>query len=270
MSGRPSSSAFAGSAETKVKAGLLIAFVLGVSAALLALRTPELREASFWRRQASPGALSTSHAELEDDCSDCHTSISGVEPAKCIVCHANETALLQRQATAFHSSVGACATCHGEHRGRHPSPILMDHDALAGIGLSILAGAEPGSENRELYRHLFHVLPGPGIRGRAPDSLLDCRTCHASKDRHWGLFGKDCAECHATKEWGIARFRHPPPSSLDCAQCHQAPPSHYMEHFRMISMKVAGQEHGRVEQCYLCHQTTAWNDIRSVGLVKHH
>jgi hypothetical protein len=38
----------------------------------------------------------------------------------------------------------------------------------------------------------------------------------------------------------------------------------------MISMTVAGQPHARVEQCFLCHQTTAWNDIKRVGWYKHH
>ena len=51
---------------------------------------------------------------------------------------------------------------------------------------------------------------------------------------------------------------------------NQAPPSHYMMHFEMVSEKVAGQEHARVEQCYLCHQTDAWNNIRGVGWYKHH
>ena len=55
-----------------------------------------------------------------------------------------------------------------------------------------------------------------------------------------------------------------------CAQCHQAPPSHYMMHFRMVSMTVAGRMHAQVNQCYLCHQTTSWNDIKGVGLYKHH
>ena len=43
-----------------------------------------------------------------------------------------------------------------------------------------------------------------------------------------------------------------------------------MMHFQMISMKVAGQMHAKVDQCFLCHQTTAWNDIRGVGWYKHH
>jgi hypothetical protein len=71
-------------------------------------------------------------------------------------------------------------------------------------------------------------------------------------------------------QWAIPEFRHPSPRSTDCAQCHQAPPSHYMEHFHMVSMKVAGKPHARVDQCYQCHQTTAWNDVKGVGWYKHH
>jgi hypothetical protein len=43
-----------------------------------------------------------------------------------------------------------------------------------------------------------------------------------------------------------------------------------MGHFHMVSMKVAGKPHARVDQCYLCHETTAWNDIKGVGWYKHH
>jgi hypothetical protein len=102
------------------------------------------------------------------------------------------------------------------------------------------------------------------------EATLNCAACHATKDRHFGLFGRDCAQCHATVLWTIREFRHPSPQSTDCAQCHQALPSHYMGHFHMISRKVAGKHHAQVNQCYLCHQTTAWNDIKGVGWYKHH
>src|SRR4051794_31948958 len=62
------------------------------------------------------------------------------------------------------------------------------------------------------------------------------------------LMGRECAECHQINSWKIAGFLHPPPQSQDCAQCHQAPPSHYMMHFEMVSMMVAGQMHAKVEQ----------------------
>jgi hypothetical protein len=38
----------------------------------------------------------------------------------------------------------------------------------------------------------------------------------------------------------------------------------------MVSEIVARVEHANVKQCYLCHQTTVWNDIRGVGYCKHH
>ncbi len=102
------------------------------------------------------------------------------------------------------------------------------------------------------------------------EMMLDCASCHQNDDRHFELFGNDCASCHATTAWTLPEFRHPSSASMDCAQCHQAPPSHYMGHFNMISKKVAGQPHATVEQCYKCHQTTSWPDIKGVGWYKHH
>ncbi len=109
-----------------------------------------------------------------------------------------------------------------------------------------------------------------GAKLQRDERALNCATCHQTKDRHLGLFGTDCAQCHTTDKWTITEFRHPSTASQSCAQCHQAPPSHYMGHFHMVSMRVAGQEHANVQQCFLCHQTTSWNDIRGVGYYKHH
>ncbi len=155
----------------------------------------------------------------------------------------------------------------------------MDHAELAQIGLRLLESGAFDSDAQLLHHQLASwIALRDSAAGPAPDNphltpaerVLDCASCHASKDRHRGLFGSDCAQCHAATQWTLAEFRHPPLSSLDCAQCHQAPPSHYMEHFKMVSMIVAGQPHAEVRQCYLCHQTTSWNDIRHVGLYKHH
>jgi hypothetical protein len=99
---------------------------------------------------------------------------------------------------------------------------------------------------------------------------LDCASCHGTKDKHQTLFGKDCASCHATASWTISEFQHPSPRSVDCVQCHQAPPSHYMMHFQMVSQRVARATDARVDQCFKCHQTTSWNDVRGVGWYKHH
>mgnify|MGYP003129485501 FL=1 len=89
-------------------------------------------------------------------------------------------------------------------------------------------------------------------------------------DSHFGLMGRDCAQCHGTQRWTIPASRHPSAKSRDCAQCHQAPPSHYMMHFNMVSAKVARKPHAKVEQCFECHRTTAWTDIPGIGHYKHH
>ena len=246
------------------------------------------RSPAAWQRQAMPGRLSITHAYLENNCAACHTPITGAEDTKCIGCHANDTALLQRQPTAFHASIGNCAQCHIEHQGADVRLVRMDHKMLAQIGLKLLRQSAPQSEEETVRANLLHWVrlhpegdsPTPNHPHVTPiEMTLNCQTCHATKDRHLGLLGQDCAQCHATTKWTIAEFQHPSPRSFDCAQCHQAPPSHYMMHFDMISKKVAGQEDeqvakccgpAQVNQCYRCHQTTSWNDIKGLGYYKHH
>ncbi len=253
---------------------------LAVVVLVVLLRTTSLGQAVTWQRQASPGPLSAAHAFLENNCAACHTSVTGVEAASCTTCHANNESLLQRQPTAFHGDVGSCRECHPEHQGGRRPPTTMDHAALAKIGLRQLgdkdgADTESGLRRQQLVAWINRQEGGgetalPHERITPLEATLNCAACHANKDRHFKLFGQDCAQCHATTQWGIPEFRHPSPRSTDCAQCHQAPPSHYMGHFHMVSMKVAGKPHARVDQCYLCHETTAWNDIKGVGWYKHH
>ena len=228
-----------------------------------------------WQHTVLPGALSQPHAFLENNCAACHTANKGVEAKNCIVCHADNKTVLQRQPSAFHADIAACAACHLEHRGRLASTTKMDHAALARIGFKQLK-SEPqpaGVDVEKIKRWLAETsaAPQPALAQLRPgEALLNCATCHQTKDRHRGLFGNDCAQCHGTTKWTLPEFRHPSSASLSCAQCHQAPPSHYMMHFKMISMSVARMEKAEVNQCFLCHQTTSWNDIKGAGYYKHH
>ena len=112
--------------------------------------------------------------------------------------------------------------------------------------------------------------PAPGGAPSSPSNgALDCASCHSNREPHRGLFGAQCGSCHVLTTWRIEGFRHPSPSSTECVQCHQAPPSHYMEHFEMVSQRVAGQR-ARVEQCFACHTTDSWNNIRRTGFYDHH
>ena len=225
-----------------------------------------------WQPTVLPGALSQPHAFLENNCAACHTANKGVEAKNCIVCHADNKTLLARQPSAFHAEISACAACHLEHQGRVPSTTKMDHAALAHIGCKQIesdpqrAPVDMGKIKAWL-KQTSHV---PATHHAAEEALLHCAACHSTKDRHRGLFGADCAQCHGTTKWTLPEFRHPSPASQSCAQCHQAPPSHYMMHFKMVSMMTARMEKAEVNQCFLCHQTTSWNDIKGVGFYKHH
>ncbi|MGV3531387.1 MAG: cytochrome c3 family protein [Chthoniobacteraceae bacterium] len=233
----------------------------------------EIAAIAFWQHLISPGELSVGHATLENNCASCHTANKGVEAQKCIVCHADDKSLLARQPSAFHAEISSCAACHIEHQGRVPSTTRMDHASLAHIGLKQAQNSSAAHDQN--LAALAAWLKKSEASPHAPqlqraEAQLDCAACHSTKDRHRGLFGTDCASCHATAKWTIAEFRHPSSGSQSCAQCHQAPPSHYMMHFQMISMKTAGVKKAEVSQCFLCHQTTSWNDIKGVGLYKHH
>ena len=231
-----------------------------------------------------PGALSQGHLFLTNTCAACHTPVIGVDATKCIACHANESTLLQRAPTAFHGDIQVCSGCHVEHQGGVRMPTLMDHAWLARIGHRELRASGVSALDPRAASSLadwIHPRSGEAARVTRPlpvahsglredATMLNCVSCHATKDRHWGFFGEDCAQCHAVTQWTIAAYRHPSLRSTECAECHKPPPSHTMMHFSMMSAPIAQQPNARVYQCYLCHQTTAWNDIKGVGLVKHH
>lgn len=263
----------------KIIYGMAIFGALGAAVAIPYL-THERGSAAVpgWQAMVSPGPLSAKHQFLANNCEACHTPHQGIVADKCITCHASNGPLLSKQSTAFHANIGDCRGCHFEHRAASghgtgggmagsvgQRPILMDHTVLVALGLKARphsSGISPDS------------LPVQHPRITPAETLLDCNACHANQDRHRTLFGADCASCHATSVaqggWTIPEFRHPSPLSTDCNECHQAPPSHYMEHFKMVSMKTARVEKADVSQCFLCHQTNSWNDIKGVGWYKHH
>jgi len=255
-----------------------LTILVGLGLVSISVRTPIA--VNTWQHLANPGELSVVHASLEQNCAACHTAVLGVDAMKCILCHATEESLLQRQPTAFHADIQECRSCHLEHQGHVRKPTKMDHRALAKIGLSTLSrDGDPLGEAEMVRWNLTRWLEHSGVPPASPltnphlapeEAILNCATCHKNDDRHFELFGEDCAACHATQAWTLPEFQHPPGNSMDCAHCHQAPPSHYMEHFTMISMKVAGVRHAKVNECYRCHQTTTWNDIRGIGFYKHH
>lgn len=195
-----------------------------------------------WASAVRPGPLSSAHAFLEGKCESCHTPNRGIKAATCIACHASAPEILMKPATAFHANIKECSGCHIEHQGSAIRPVRMDHQ----------------------------VLERTAARSTGRGTPLDCQSCHASRDKHLGFFGTDCASCHTTMSWKISGFLHPSPKSTECSQCHKPPPSHNMMHFEMMDKTITGEKNARVEQCFACHQTDSFNNIKGVGMVKVH
>lgn len=251
---------------------LSVMALLGAGGVIAALYSWGSASVPGWRSFFRPGSLSIKHAFLDNTCEACHAPVRGVEATVCIACHATAAADLAKPSTAFHAEIQDCGGCHVEHEGA-ARPIRMDHGALLRLG-----GQSTGSDRghpghpgvaRQIAQDVAVFLGVPATAS-AEREALDCASCHGNRDPHRELFGRDCAGCHATATWRIAGYLHPSPTSTDCVQCHQAPPSHYMMHFGMMSRQVAGQEHAQVTQCYLCHRTDSWNDIKGVGWYEHH
>lgn len=251
-----------------------VILLISVFVWLLTPETFSIKQASTWQRLANPGDLSAAHASLKNNCIACHTPVKGVEPANCIVCHANNISLLKNQTTSFHANINSCKECHLEHLGRDRFPTNMDHSILAIIGLRQLKGGDnQKSENEQTRRQLMSWINRadetslPHLKITPLELLLNCVSCHSNRDPHFGFFGNNCASCHSTHMWTIPEFRHPPEISKDCAQCHKAPPGHYMEMFEMMRSEMLGKRHVRIEQCFECHKITSWSDIK--GLPRH-
>ncbi len=222
--------------------------VLGVAGTLAVIVVPvsiyksDSNAVPGWSAAVRPGALSKQHAFLGSQCESCHTPNEGITAAKCITCHAPAEELLSKPSTVFHVNVGDCRGCHVEHQDRDKRPIKMDHAVLKKIA----------------------------IRKAGKPVALDCKSCHVFKDKHQEFFGPQCATCHVTETWKVAGFLHPSPKSKDCMQCHKAPPSHRMMHFEMMDKSITGKRSATVNQCFACHQTDSFNNIKGVGAVDMH
>lgn len=261
-------------ARLKITSALFLALgVLGLTAVVVVpvmIYRSGTSALPAWPSVASPGPLSAAHAFLGTQCESCHTPNRGIQAASCIGCHVADASVLAKQSTAFHATIRECRGCHVEHQSGDRRPTRIDHSILTKAGLRVAqAGTRlPVTDTAQAIQRSVAGITG---RGPSPEGAsIECVSCHSFHDKHIGLFGQQCADCHASETWKIAGFLHPSPRSQDCNECHQPPPSHYMMHFAMMDRGMTGQGSARVEQCYLCHQTDAFNDIKGLGWFKMH
>lgn len=208
-----------------------------------------------------------SHAEIENDCAQCHTPFLGVEAARCENCHAD----VARQRAASGGLHGGfnnaydCAACHTDHKGREfdISKVALTNFDHSAAGFS-LAYHKKDFDGTPMACEACHTGTGFAFSEAA------CADCHGGRDAafmvdHAATFGGECLSCH-DGTGSLADFDHNKVFALDgkhagtdcenchankqfkdtpkeCAACHAEPDIH---------AGVFGAD------CAACHSTTAW------------
>ncbi len=203
---------------------------------------------------SSPGALTTSHASLDNQskCNDCHVDgTNAISDGKCLGCHDHQN--LQARINAgkgFHASSAVkgkrCQTCHSEHKGR----------GFDLMGWKTQAGGEQGFN---------HDQTGWRLNGK--HASTDCAECHKARNKQ-GLkiyMGTDtlCGSsgCHASDQ----PHKLERTELLKCERCHTESvwkPQKRVMQFDHDDRKDAGMpmlgSHADVS-CGKCHPKAVFN-----------
>ncbi len=210
-------------------------------------------------RAFSPGELSglnhsgepignvMSHADIGDDCGQCHAPFQGVEATLCQECH--ENIAVERAEEGLHGrlpNVAQCSSCHLEHQGQYydlktAAIADFDHD----LTKFSLAHHSVRGANAEMTCADCHLEEG---RYTVQESI--CASCHRERDadfmaQHVEGFGTSCLSCHDGLDT-LADFTIADHATLFALTgAHETAPCE--------SCHIAGQFAGTPQECVACH-----------------
>jgi hypothetical protein len=212
-----------------------------------------------------PGQLARAHADLEEDCGECHDRTDkSRQRALCLGCHEDVAADLKAR-RGFHgkSAVqGQCNACHTEHKGRGADIVGLAPEGFDHARTDFaLTGAHAAVACADCHRP----------RAKFRDAPARCVDCHRADDVHTGKLGSDCASCHDAGRFGAARFDHSKTrfplrdahAAAPCGACHRdqtfkgAPT-------RCVECHAADDVHrgSHGKECASCHVTADWKRTR--------
>ncbi|MCA9918434.1 MAG: hypothetical protein KC445_10810 [Anaerolineales bacterium] len=155
-------------------------------------------ELSALNHRGEPIANVMSHADIADDCTQCHAPFEGIQDTLCQECHKNIA--VERAGDGLHSrlpNVADCNSCHIEHLGHDydlKTAAIADFDhTLTNFSL---AHHDVKSLSAEMVCADCHVNEGTYA---LDDST--CATCHRELDApfmilHEDAYGTKCLDCH--------------------------------------------------------------------------
>lgn len=175
-------------------------------------------------RLVMPGPLIEGHADLQEDCENCHQAFDrGQQRALCLDCHEDVAADVST-GEGFHGLSPAvrgteCRHCHTDHKGRAADILSLNPDAF-----------DHRLTDFELIGRHTAVACGDCHPPEAlfRDAPLECGGCHDQDDPHGGRLGDRCSTCHAANSWREAGFNHDETGfplegrhqRIDCNLCH--------------------------------------------------
>ncbi len=165
---------------------------------LLLLAAPAFGQ-SIMERLVTPGPLATAHVRLESRCDSCHSSFrKEAQNAKCTDCHkgiGSDIATGTRYHGKFaQARTGTCKSCHSEHKGRATNLIRLDR---ASFNHNLTDYPLTGGHAKPAATCTACHGPGTNYRGIS----TACASCHARKEPHRGLLGRNCQTCHTVAAW---------------------------------------------------------------------
>lgn len=214
-----------------------------------------------------PGELTAAHAELEDQCGNCHDRTDKPrQRALCLGCHDHQGISADvSTGQGFHgraARTAQCNACHTEHKGRGADIVHLDAGSFDHRKTDFqLTGAHALAACDACHQ------AGKKLR-EAPQQCVDC---HRDDDSHRGKLGTDCAQCHETTSFKQTKFDHAKTrfpltdahSKVACAACHRDPG------FKGAPMNCADchaaddvHRGSRGTDCAACHGTVDWKQSR--------
>ena len=177
-------------------------------------------------RLVMPGPVIAGHADLENECSNCHKAfVAGEQTALCLDCH-EEIAADVKSKQGFHGWFAkqtpdlVCKTCHTEHKGRDADIVGLNPNAFDhGHTDFPLRGSHVGVDCAACHESDKAFRDAPSA----------CVACHGKEQPHMERLGDDCAGCHSEeRQWPDVVFDHSTTdfplrgahTDVTCAACH--------------------------------------------------
>ena len=214
-------------------------------------------------RLVMPGPVSQAHADLEDDCSNCHAPVSDqTQNELCVVCHDRVGQDIDSN-TGFHGrhplvASDECQVCHAEHEGRDAETLAFDWSDFEHTLTDFpLTGPHSGLECATCHDDGAPFTAAPAT----------CVGCHARDDPHERRFSQDCASCHVPDDWHDVIFDHDMTgfplsgdhADLACTSCHVSDTSVPVPD-QCNGCHAKDDVHAGTlgSDCQSCHSTSSW------------